>query len=109
MSIVATERPATRAERAWVWAVTNERAIWLRRVLRAWRDGYDAGRADGYREGREAEGAERDRLWAEAAAPIARGGPSFAELERRRYGPGGRAHFADPQPGDYAGGPVASW
>jgi hypothetical protein len=26
-----------------------------------------------------------------------------AELEARRYGPGGRAHFADPRPGDYPG------
>jgi hypothetical protein len=26
-----------------------------------------------------------------------------AELEARRYGPGGRAHFADPRPGDFPG------
>ena len=26
-----------------------------------------------------------------------------AELEARRYGPGGRAHFADPRPGDFRG------
>lgn len=26
-----------------------------------------------------------------------------AELEARRWGPGGRAHFADPRPGDYPG------
>jgi hypothetical protein len=26
-----------------------------------------------------------------------------AELEVRRYGPGGRAHFADPRPGDFPG------
>ena len=26
-----------------------------------------------------------------------------AELETRRWGPGGRAHFADPRPGDFPG------
>jgi hypothetical protein len=26
-----------------------------------------------------------------------------AELEARRWGPGGRAHFADPRPGDFPG------
>ena len=30
-------------------------------------------------------------------------GVSHAELEQRRWGPGGRAHFADPRPGDFAG------
>lgn len=31
---------------------------------------------------------------------------SHAELEERRWGPGGREHFGDPRPGDYMGGPV---
>lgn len=26
-----------------------------------------------------------------------------AQLEERRWGPGGRAHFAGPRPGDYPG------
>jgi hypothetical protein len=26
-----------------------------------------------------------------------------SELEIRRWGPGGRKHFADPRPGDYLG------
>jgi hypothetical protein len=26
-----------------------------------------------------------------------------AEIEERRWGPGGRAHFGDPRPGDYPG------
>ena len=47
----------------------------------------------------EADMAARwDRI-ARATAP----GPSFAELEEKRWGPGGRAHFADPRPGDYPG------
>jgi hypothetical protein len=29
--------------------------------------------------------------------------PPYAELEQRRWGPGGRAHFADPRPGDFPG------
>ena len=67
------------------------------------RDAYERGRADGWAEGRaallgEQEAAERtlcQRLMPTLMAP------DFAELERRRYGPGGRAHFGDPRPGDY--------
>ena len=29
--------------------------------------------------------------------------PAHAELEEKRWGPGGRAHFADPRAGDYTG------
>jgi hypothetical protein len=36
-------------------------------------------------------------------AHSARPGPSFAELKERRWGPGGRVHFADPRPGDFPG------
>jgi len=56
-----------------------------------------------------AELRNRDRAWIEAATPIARRGPTFADLELRRWGPGGRAHFGDPRPGDYMGGPVPTW
>lgn len=59
-----------------------------------------------YRRGREDEGAEMAAAWHAVADPAAAGGPSFAELELRRWGPGGRAHFGDPRPGDYRGGPV---
>ena len=51
---------------------------------------------------RDAE-ADMARRWAEVARPAARGGVSHAELEHRRWGPGGRAHFADPRPGDFPG------
>jgi hypothetical protein len=40
--------------------------------------------------------------WAEAARPVARG-VSHAEIEQRRWGPGGRAGFAAPRPGDFPG------
>jgi hypothetical protein len=59
------------------------------------RDMYEAGRRDA-----EADMAQR---WARAAAPVAHGGPDLAELEERRWGPGGRDHFGDPRPGDFPG------
>lgn len=55
---------------------------------------YEAGR-------RDAE-ADMARHWAEAARPVTHA-VSFAELEQRRWGPDGRAHFADPRPGDFPG------
>jgi hypothetical protein len=62
-----------------------------------------AGWEAGVRRGRELEGAERDAAWNRIAAPIARGGTAYAEMEVRRWGPGGRARFGDAQPGDFAG------
>lgn len=55
---------------------------------------YQAGRRDA-----EADMAAR---WDEIARAAIRG-PSHAELEERRWGPDGRAHFADARPGDYPG------
>lgn len=59
------------------------------------REMYAAGRC-------EAE-EEMAQAWERAADPVAHGGPAFAELEERRWGPGGREHFADPRPGDFPG------
>jgi hypothetical protein len=58
------------------------------------REMYERGRRDAETENAEA--------WRRIAAPVARG-RSFAELEERRWGPGGREHFADPRPGDFPG------
>ena len=63
---------------------------------------YEAGRRDGYEAGRRDAEADMARFWAEAARQVTRG-VSHAELEQRRWGPGGRAHFADPRPGDFLG------
>lgn len=83
-----------------ILALSDERDLWMARVndayRSAWRDGYARGHAD------------RDReLWDHRSAgppplvdPYA---PTRAELQARRWGPGGRAHFADPRPGDYPG------
>ena len=54
---------------------------------------YEAGRCEA-----EAEMADR---WSRVAAVVR--GPDLAELEARRWGSGGRAHFGDPRPGDYLG------
>jgi hypothetical protein len=54
---------------------------------------YEAGR-------REAE-TDMAAQWSRVTAVVR--GPDLDEIEARRWGPGGRAHFADPRPGDYPG------
>jgi hypothetical protein len=54
---------------------------------------YEAGR-------REAE-AEMAAQWSRVSAVVR--GPDLAEIDERRWGPGGREHFADARPGDYPG------
>ena len=54
-----------------------------------------------YEVGRREAEAEMAAQWARVAAPVR--GPDLDEIEARRWGPGGRAHFADPRPGDYPG------
>ncbi len=65
------------------------------------REMYQAGHADGYQAGYRQAEVDQAALWNRIARPAA--GPSHAELEERRWGPGGRAHFADPRPGDFPG------
>src|SRR4051794_27447225 len=70
------------------------------------REMYQAGHTDGYRAGYEAARGQRE---ADAAAWWRDHGrslterPTHAELEEQRWGPGGRAHFADPRPSDFPG------
>ena len=66
------------------------------------REAYEAGHVDGYRAGYRQADADQAAWWNQAARACT-GGPSHAELEERRWGPGGRAHFADPRPGDFPG------
>jgi hypothetical protein len=66
------------------------------------REAYEAGHADGYRAGYRQADADQAARWNQAAR-AALDGPAQAELEERRWGPGGRAHFADPRPGDFPG------
>jgi hypothetical protein len=92
-------------DRAGWLALSDERDLALRLRHGYWREGYRLGREHGWRDGYEQARAEQEAAWQEVAAKIARSAsaPSFAELERRRWGPGGREHFGDPRPGDYPG------
>jgi hypothetical protein len=63
---------------------------------------YQAGQRAGFQAGYRQADADEAARWAEVARPVARG-IGHAELEQRRWGPGGRAHFADPRPGDFPG------
>jgi hypothetical protein len=74
-----------------------EAEIELRRQLA--REAYAAGLAAGRREGYERGARLLQAEWPSIVAPLA--GPTLAELEQRRWGPGGREHFGDPRPGDY--------
>jgi hypothetical protein len=65
------------------------------------REMYQAGHADGYQAGYRQAEADRAAMWNQITRPAA--GPSHAELEERRWGPGGRARFGDPRPGDFPG------
>jgi len=67
------------------------------------RDAYQRGHDAGFRAGYEAAGRDLDALWAKVAAPVVIRRPDQAELELRRWGPGGRARFSEPRPGDYPG------
>ena len=66
------------------------------------RDMYQAGQRAGFEAGYRQAHADEAARWAQIARPAAHG-ISQAELEDRRWGPGGRAHFADPRPGDFPG------
>jgi hypothetical protein len=57
---------------------------------------------ESFEAGRQAAEAEMAERWARVTAPVVRG-QSFAALEEKRWGSGGRAHFADPRPGDFPG------
>lgn len=83
-------------------ALSAERDAWLRRLLAAEACAYRRGFADGLREGAEAARREQAAAW-QAAAERAAGRVPLTDLERRRWGPGGRDCFGDPRPGDFRG------
>ena len=66
------------------------------------REMYQAGHGDGYQAGYRQAEADQAARWNQVTR-TAVDGPSHAELEERRWGPGGRARFADPRPGDFPG------
>lgn len=79
----------------------------LKLRLAAWREGYDLGYERGVDDGRRQAETEQGRAWYAATHPIAIGGIPHDELERRRWGPGGRARAGDPREGDYPGNGAA--
>jgi len=79
--------------------LSDERDLWIRWLLDAQRQAYAAGHADGFTEGWQECEWDRQLAWHELASEVARGG----EVEHKRWGPGGRARFGEPRPGDYGG------
>jgi hypothetical protein len=71
-----------------------ELALWRRLC----REAYEAGRAEGWRQGYERGARLREAEWPSIVAPLA--APSVAELDLLRWGPGGRERFGEPRPGD---------
>lgn len=80
-------------------ALSDERALWMSRLADETRDAYRRGYDDG-----QADKARRaDRAWAAQRPQHVPAGPTLAELELLRWGPGGREHYGDPRPGDRFG------
>jgi hypothetical protein len=71
-----------------------ELEFWRQLACEAYRDGCRAGWKLGYEQGARLRAAE----WSSVVAPL--NGLDHTELELRRWGPGGREHFGDPQPAD---------
>lgn len=85
-------------DRKAVLDLSGERDRWERRILDAERAAYLLGREDGYRDGYEHGARLREAEWPDVIKSL--DGDPVAELEKERWGPGGREHFADPRPGD---------
>jgi hypothetical protein len=102
-------------------ALSAERDAQLSLRHTYWREGYAlgyaagsaaGGYAAGYDAGRRDEARDLEAAYHAMAAPVARGGPTFAELQRRRYTVHGeqrtRETFGLPHPADRPGGAAAS-
>lgn len=98
-SATTTTRPSVPpGDHAGLLALSDERDQWMKRVLDAEREGYGRGVADGYKIGYEFGARIREGEWPAVIKPLE--GPTLAELEMLRWGPGGRERFGDPRPGD---------
>jgi hypothetical protein len=86
-------------------AVSDERDLWLRRLLAAERAAFRRGAEHGWRQGYEASCRDQEAAWRAVAQPVARGDPrSNAEVERERWKVFGEertpATFGQPHPAD---------
>ena len=84
--------------------LSDENEARSRGLLDAERRAYAAG----YRDGHADACREADEDWRRMPPLRIAAGVTYAELERRRYGAGGREHFGDPRPGDYTGKDTAA-
>jgi hypothetical protein len=84
-------------------SILSTAPLLTRDFLAGYLAGCEHGHVMGYAEGHADAEREMAAAWHAVADPASRGGPSHAELERRRWGPGGRDRFGDPRPGDYQG------
>jgi hypothetical protein len=66
------------------------------------REMYQAGQRAGFDAGYRQADADEAAAWARITRPVTHG-VSHADLEERRWGPGGRPRFAEPRPGDFPG------
>ncbi len=81
-------------------ALSDERDQWERLALDWARLAYRRGYADGHRSGYRTGYELAVREWKITAAGMTDlGGPTFAELDRRRYPPGGRLTWIIPRDG----------
>jgi hypothetical protein len=86
------------AIRAYLLAESDRGQQELELRLQYWRDGWNAAHLaqhEAYEEG-FADGCM-------ALKRAHRDAVELLQLDEQRWGPGGRAHFADPRPGDYPG------
>ena len=100
----------TDAEVAALLEESDRRDRELAARLAMWRMGYQAAKAllaAVFNAGYAQACADLERDWHAIADPVSRNGTSHAELEARRWGPGGRHAFGTPRPGDFPGRAMA--
>lgn len=78
--------------------LSAERDWWAKRLLEAERKAYLAGEADGFLAGYNHGTRVIQAEWPAIARPLT--GPTLAELELLRWGPGGREQFGARRPSD---------
>lgn len=84
--------------------LSGERDLHLALRLAAWRDGYRIGYQDGHARGYRTGYETAVMEWKIVGGGMTHlGGPTYAELDRRRYPPGGRLSWLIPRPGEDAG------
>lgn len=97
--VAAGQNPAETSEM--VLEVSDLRDLYQRVALDMAAEAFKAGRA--YERAEQDRERNREHRLRAAHPAVINLSPTHRELEERRWGPGGREHFADPRPGDYPG------